>query len=427
MALTHKLPRTAILMLRGLEGCGLSQFSRMQRAYYDSVGATCDIFALQTKIGRPDTSGDLPVSFFDWAGRANIVSSLNTYDIVLVFSVPDVKEPDEVKKNYVSEILDKIRVRKVMMNHDHHSQTFKRNADFAAAIESCDLVMAHALDANPSGFITWMKKNGVSKKPIEKIDIFFHIPFVSHLINYEQTDRKKRVIHASRAVAWKRASLVLDLQPRLAAKGFVTEMIGFERSLAGYSQILNYEKTLDFYTTQNFIKPVNSWSAFSKADLNSKLMDFIDSSPQDPNKMYVLGAYDYNKGIERVSKSAFASQPRTFEHNKLSYGNTFIEYQGIEAALLSVPFYHRHFLDNVTVPGTTTPLSSTGIFLSIDDNNATYKSGGPKVINPDAFVDQLERIWSDPAEYRTYRKNSTEFMKKYFDSSRVVGMMDRIS
>lgn len=398
------------------------------QAHYKSAGATCDIFAMKTKIGRPDTSTDLDVKFFGWEDREDVVSTLNSlYDIILIFSVPDVKEPEEVRANYVTEILDKLSRRKVLMNHDHHSQTFKRNSDFAAAIESSDLVMAHSLDANPSGFITWMEKNGVSKKPIEKIDIFFHIPFIEHLINYSRDDRKKRVIHASRAVAWKRASLVLNLQKRLAAKGFITEMIGFERSLAGYSQVLNYESTLDFFTTNDFIKPVKSWSAFSKSDLNTKLMDYLDEVGQDPEKMYILGSYDYNKGLERVSQSAFASQPRTFEHNKLSYGNTFIEYQGIEAALLSVPFYHRHFLDNVTVPGTTTPLSSTGLFLSIDDNNDTGKNGGPKVLNPDEFVSTLERIWSSPSEYEKYRRNSTDFMRKYFASDRVEGMMEKIA
>lgn len=423
------LPKVAILLLRGLEGSGVTNYSRHMQAYYDSEGGTCDIFVLNAsrRIGRPDTSGDIRVNYFTWADRQSVVSSLNAnYDVILVFSVPDVKQSDEIKNNYVSEILDKISKRKVMVNHDHHAHTFKRNAGFAEAINSCDLVMAHALDKTSSGFITWMEKNKCAGKPMEKIDIFFHIPFIQHLINYDQKNRKKRVIHASRAVAWKRASLVLHMQKLLAQKGFITELIGFERSLAGFTQINNYKDSLDFFTTNQFVKPVKSWSAFSKAELNTQLMDYLDTIVQDPEKIYILGSYDYRRGLRRVAESAFASQPRTFEHNKLSYGNTFIEYQGIEAALLSVPFFHRHFLDNVTVPGTTTPLSSTGIFLSIDDDAAPLGKGGPKVLNPEKFVDQLESIWSSPTEYAKYRKNSTEFMQKYFGSDRVKPMMARI-
>jgi hypothetical protein len=220
---------------------------------------------------------------------------------------------------------------------------------------------------------------------------------------------------------------VLNLQKRLAAKGFVTELIGFERSLAGFTQILNYKDELNFFTTSNFTKPVLSWSAFSKAELNTQLMDFLDKTPQDPDQIYVLGSYDYHRGLRRVSESAFASQPRTFEHNKLSYGNTFIEYQGIEAALLSIPFYHRHFLDNVTLPGTSIPLSSTGLFLSIDDNALAMSKGGPQVINPDAFVDRLDEIWSDPAEYTRQRKTCTKFMTDYYSADNLVQpMMNRI-
>ena len=143
--------------------------------------------------------------------------------------------------------------------------------------------------------------------------------------------------------------------------------------------------------------------------------------------MYILGAYEYHAGLKRISESAFATQPRTFEHNGLCYGNTFIEYQGIEAALLSVPIYHRHFLSNVTIPGTSTLLSETDTFIGIDDDARSMAKGGPKVLKPEAFVDQLESIWQDGAKYASYRKKSTEFMMKYFSSTSIVpNLMEKI-
>lgn len=423
-----KLPKVAILLLRGLEGCGVSNYSRHMKGYYDSVGAVCDIFALQTKVGRADTSSDMQVNFFKYADRAGVVDIINRdYDVVLVFSVPDTSEPEEITKNYVEEIIRQIDRKKVMVNHDHHACTFKRNSDYKNAIESCDKVMAHSLNSTNSGFIKWMDKHGVRQMPQEKIDIFFHVPFIKDMIGYEKEGKKKRVIHASRAVAWKRGSLVLNLQPLLSEKGFITEMIGFERSLAGYTQILNYQDKLNWFTTTDFVKPIKGPSAFSNSKFNTQLMNWLDEVGQDPKYMYVLGSYDYKRGLKRISESAFATQPRTFEHNGLCYGNTFIEYQGIEAALLSVPIYHRHFLDNVTVPGTTTPLSQADIFLKIDDDARAMSKGGPQVLDPQSIVDQLDEIWKDGDKYREYRKKSTEFMLKYFSSENIVpNLMEKI-
>lgn len=421
------LPRVAILLLRGLEGCGVSNYSRHFKAYYDSQNAKCDIYALQTRIGRSDTSSDMDVKFFKYSDRADIVSALNRdYDVILIFSVPDVKEDEQITSTYVSEILDKLNPTKVMYQHDHHKNTMKRNAGFQEAIESCNKVFSHSLNNTSSGFIDWMNTRGITVKR-EKIDIFFHVPFISHLINYERDTRKKRVVHASRAVAWKRGTLILNLQPYLRDRGFITEMIGFERSIAGFTQINAYKDLLNWYTTEEFSRPVKAPSPFSNSKINTEYMDWLDEVGQDPQYMYVIGSYEYHRGLKRVAESAFASQPRTFEHNKLCYGNAFIEYQGIEAALLSVPFYHRHFLDTVTFPGTDTPLSKYDIFLSIDDDARAIAKGGPQVLNPDAFADKLEEVWSDPKLYTKYRKNSTEFMLEYYSSDKIVPkMMEKV-
>ena len=62
-----KLPRTAILLLRGVEGCGVSTYARHFKAYFDeSNKQKCDIFALNLSVGRPDTSTDLEI------GRAHV-------------------------------------------------------------------------------------------------------------------------------------------------------------------------------------------------------------------------------------------------------------------------------------------------------------------------------------------------------------------
>jgi len=418
------LPKVAILLLRGVEGCGVSAYARHFKAFYDDKNVKCDIYALDINVGRPDTSTDLEVNRFSIEEAEKLVGKVNAeYDLTLIFSVPAKNASEEITSTYVDKILCPIKSPKWMINHDHHYLSIGRNADFKNAIEACDGVLCHSLVDTKSGFIRWMNKKDIVKRT-EKLDTFFHIPLIEKYVSFDKDQRHKRVINACRAVAWKRSSLLLNLQSYLEKKDFVSEMIGFERSIAGYSQLKNYEGRLDWYTTDKFEKPIRTPSAFSNAKLNEKLFDFIDNEGQNPQKMYVFGSYDYRRGLERISRSAFATHFRSFEHNNLDYGNNH-EYQGLEAALLSVPIFHRHFLDTVTLPETCIPLSSFESFVPIDDDNNHLNLGGPNVLNPEEFVDRLDNIWSN--KYSEYRKESFSIINTYYSSDTLIPkMLERI-
>jgi hypothetical protein len=414
-----KLPRVAILMLRGVEGCGVSTYARHFKAFFDDNNSQCDIFALNLNVGRPDTSTDININIFAFSEAAELVNKINQfYDLVLVFSVPAKNAPQVVTDNYVEFIIEPISVPKWMINHDHHFLSIGRNANYEEAIEACDGLLCHSLTETKSGFIKWLKRKNITKQA-KKMDVFFHIPFIQHLVSLDRENRQKRLINAARAVAWKRGSVVLNLQGALADRGFVTEMIGFERSIAGYSQLKNYYDKLQWYTTDMFYKPVKGPSAFSSAKVNNELFDFVDREGQNPDFMYVFGSYDYKRGLERISKSAFATHPRSFEHNNLDYGNNF-EYQGLEAALLAVPIFHRHFLETVTLPDSTTSLKETGVFLSVDDDNRHLKNGGPQVLEPERFAQLLDEVWNDSSEYYRMRKNSVDLIKTYYSSEAII-------
>lgn len=407
-------------MLRGVEGCGVSTYARHFKAFFDSKNTKCDIFALNLNIGRPDTSTDIDVEIFAFSEAAEMVKRINTdYDLVLVFSVPAKNAPKVVVENYVEFLIEPISVPKWMVNHDHHFLSISRNADYINAIEACDGLLCHSLTETKSGFISWLKKKNISKE-IKKMDVFFHVPFVERLIDLDRGEkRQKRLINAARAVAWKRGSIVLNLHNALADRGFITEMIGFERSIAGYSQLKNYDGKLKWFTDNGFYKPIKGPSAFSSAGINNKLFDYLDEVGQNPDFMYVIGSYDYKRGLQRISESAFATHPRSFEHSNLDYGNNF-EYQGLEAALLSVPIFHRHFLNTVTLPNSTTTLQQTGVFLSIDDDNRHLKEGGPQVLEAEKFVSLLEETWNDVTEYYRRRRTSVDLIKTFYSSEVVV-------
>ena len=413
------------MLLRGVEGCGVSTYARHFKAYYDEFNrGKCDIFALNLSVGRPDTSTDLKINKFSFSEADELVSKINEeYDLSLIFSVPAKNAKEEVVNNYVEKILEKIKSPKWLVNHDHHYLSIGRNGDFENAIKACDGVLCHSLVETKCGFIRWMKKRDIETR-VEKLETFFHIPLVENLVTFDRTNRLKRLINASRAVAWKRSSLVLNLHKNLAKKRFITEMIGFERSIAGYSQLKNYENKLNWYVTDDFDKPVKAPSAFSNAQINERFFDFVDDEGQNPDKMYVFGSYDHKRGLRRISQSAFATHPTSFEHNGLDYGNNH-EYQGLEAALLSVPIFHRHFLETVTLPGTDVPLSTIESFISIDDDNNHLKKGGPNVLDSQDFVEMLDEVWSD--KYSLYRSESFSIINTHYSSWVLIPkMLDRL-
>ena len=105
-----KLPKTAILLLRGVEGCGVSSYARHYKAFYDDVKVKCDIFALNLSVGRPDTSKDIEINRFTFEESEELVNRVNNeHDLTLIFSVPAKNAKEEIKNNYVEKILSKIR------------------------------------------------------------------------------------------------------------------------------------------------------------------------------------------------------------------------------------------------------------------------------------------------------------------------------
>ena len=137
-----KLPRTAILLLRGVEGCGVSTYARHFKAYCDDTQqGRCDIFALNLNVGRPDTSTDLEINKFSFDEAEDLVRKVNReYDLSLVFSVPAKNAKEEIVNNYVERILEKIKSPKWLINHDHHYLSIGRNADFENAIKALSLI-----------------------------------------------------------------------------------------------------------------------------------------------------------------------------------------------------------------------------------------------------------------------------------------------
>jgi len=418
------LPSTAILMLRGLEGCGVTNYARHMQAFFHQEESTCDIFALahitKSKIGRPDTSKDIEHVRFKYEQRAEIVERLNQYDLVLLFSTPPKSAFPEVE-TYVEDILNQITKPLVFINHDHNIQSFRRNLRYKDAIEACDKMFCHSLLEKKKGFVTWAKNNEVDAT-FKKLPIFYHIPLLEDYITLTKEGRDKTALQAGRYSSWKRTTLFLNLHPYLKAKGFYTIGIGLERS-PGYvewSEKLT-ASGLEFWVgTLPDGTPFNRVSAGAQSHRNTKLLDWLWEGNKEVDKIYSVGPYEYYAGMRETQRSAFAFHCRSFETSDLDYGNN-PEFQTLECMLLSVPVAHRHFLQTVTLPGEDTTLAKTGVFLTIsDDGGPANKQVGHKCINGSELVEEMENIWNDDALYEKHRKAAVDLVHNYYSTDKII-------
>lgn len=414
------LPKIAVLMLRGVEGCGVTTYVRQLKAYYDDQPrAVCDVYSPQTKIGRGGTSPDLTVNFFNQDDLAGLVDKLNSdYDAAFIQSVPALTPTS--KKNwlrdlYITQIMDKLKIKKILLNLDHHDMSLRRNAYFTEAISLSDKVVCYSLKDTPRGFIRYMKKAGLNPE-IVQLHNFMHIPRITHLINTERPAVKK-IIHAARAPYWKRASLLLNMGLRLGERGYVCEIMGFERSRPAAHQLEVY-KDLPFHTLPEQSSPAMSMKPAALTEIFKSLPPEL----QDSSEFYIWGPYEHDPGLERIAQCGFAMHPRTFEHNSLDYGQAH-EFQGLEAGLLSVPIFHRHFLETVGLPtDPATKLNNFDFLLEIDDDNRRWEAttGGPQVTNFEKLLDKMERVWY--TKYSETRTQLIEFFTQHYSSDVIVPM-----
>jgi hypothetical protein len=141
----------------------------------------------------------------------------------------------------------------------------------------------------------------------------------------------------------------------------------------------------------------------------------------DPDKIYCVGPYYYNTGMDILGKAAFAVHPRTFGGRiGLDHGNN-MEYQTLEACLLSAPVIHRHFGETAIIPDTDITLASTGIFPMVDDDYKDVKPISQKLTNGEEVVSQMVSIWDN--SYEETRRASVQLIRDHYSSDVMVPKM----
>jgi hypothetical protein len=382
--------KIAIILGRGVEGCGVTKNAVEFKNYYKNS----TIFAVDDKKWPRINSMEVERINFTCADNNAtdwVIEQVNqNYDLVIVFSVPSVKHSPETVDNFIR-MLRMITKPKSLVQVDHNFSSIARNAKLVEVCQNLDVLMTHSLSG---AFSQWRTKNNITT-PLITMGVGF---------NYEEHRRKfwkpidEQVDHSlkwiGRCALWKGPVEIINLHnDYLRKESFITTLEGLEASVQ--STLITHvdgatrKQTRD---VQEFIRGANRTKARQHYG-----REVPGSAP------YLYPDYKHFECMERLSCSAFGSD--LYHLKPEFYGNN-IEYCHAEVvASGTVPVFHKHFGDHIVH-------RKTG-------DKATAKFSGTIWYDPNdvkATADTIISLANDRIKRSEWRETAFEFWKEHSDA-----------
>ena len=389
--------RIAIVLGRGLEGCGVSQCARQMQL---ATGA--DIFYANDKKWPREKGMDFPTTGFsmekEWHLYAEKINK--EYDLCVVYSIPSATHPDRCQSGFLF-FLAALNIRKAFINVDHKQASISRNANLKQVCEKVDVIMTHSLD-NP--FCKTVGKLGI-KTPVVKMGLGFD--YDGHRAKYwkpieEQQSNVVRWI--GRTTGWKGPDLMIDFHEKeLMDSGFITILEGLEASI-GYTSILYRDKGLtDRRKVMNYFRPEKEHGELTKftPGLYGKEVTGVGA--------YLYNPYINTDAMHRMSKSGFGSD--LYHLAAEMYGNNIENCHAEIIACGAVPIFHRHFCDNIIHKRQGDPVSKC-------KNTGTI---GLDYSNFEQARETIVKLQADTGLRNEWREMAFEFWKEHSDAKETIG------
>ena len=138
--------KIALLMGRGVEGCGVTRYVVEQYNYMISNGHDVKVFSTKDKNWGRKKSHELVVEEIKNDELLSLKQRLIDYDVVFIHSVPSTGHSKECQKSFL-ELVKSIDCFKVFIQNDHLKASMIRNAFMWETVEECDLVYTHSLES----------------------------------------------------------------------------------------------------------------------------------------------------------------------------------------------------------------------------------------------------------------------------------------
>lgn len=385
--------KVAIVMGRGIEGCGVTKFTVEQTKYYRQNGIDHVVYSSKdkswTRKNAHDVSNVVQLKFAKREETQKMIEGCNACDYVIINSLPSVSHPEECI-NQFKRFLNEVERPIVLVQHDHSSLSIKRNAAIDESIRKASVIFGHSTNndfarlvesTTGGGGLTGFFGEDESKKILN----------FQPGMNFDDVKSKywKSITETApmyhkwigRTTSWKGYVQMFKLHNEfLRPNGFITTFEGIEKSPAylGFRQLSEFHGMID------------------------KKIDDVHLKPNEP--AYVFGPYINSEMLERMSRCGFGYQLSLLDERFIERS---IEYTHCEVACTGVvPVFRKAYGERVTHRATGNKMiddKDTGI-VWLDDND----------MQP-AF-EMIQELSSDASLRSKARDAAFEYLKSHQDS-----------
>jgi hypothetical protein len=389
--------RIAIVLGRGIEGCGVTKFTLEQERWFKAQGYEVDVFATSdkkwTRTLSHNTNGWNSLKFSNPSNVDIVYAACKRAEFVIINSLPSKGHPVKCIEGF-SELINLVhgsRIPMVLVQHDHSSMSICRNECIGLAIQKATVIFGHSKtndfatmveEITGGGGLASFFDDDNSKK------IFGFQPgldFDATRNEYWQCNPDRRDMNhhkwIGRTTSWKGYIQMFKLHNEfLRPAGCVTTFEGIERSPA----------YLGFRELSEFVGCITD--------------DIADTPLEKDQPAYVFGPYKHAEMLHRMGEVGFGYQLSLLKERFIERS---IEYTHCELACTGViPVFRKSYGERCIHRHYGVPLiecEKTGIIWLDDDD-----------MEPAFMV--MRSISGAPRLYSQAAENACEFLKLHQDS-----------
>lgn len=385
--------KVAIIMGRGIEGCGVTKFTVEQTKWLSKNGHQHVVYSSKdkswTRKNAHDVSNVVQLKLSKAEETNKMIAGCNEADVVIINSLPSLSHSDECIaqfKRALAEITKPI----VLIQHDHSSLSIKRNAAIEEAVRKAKIIFGHSRTNDFAKYVSSLTEGG-------GLAGFFEEDNSKTILNFQpgmdfdavrekywlDIDETDPIMHKwiGRTTSWKGYVQMFKFHNEfLRPNGYITTFEGIEKSPAylGFRELSEFHGMID--------------------------KDITTVNLEKDQPAYVFGPFVNDQMLGRMAKVGFGYQLSLLDERFIERS---IEYTHCEVACIGVvPVFRKSYGERCTHRKFGDKLincKDTGT-IWLDDNN----------MQP-AF-DLVNKLAKDKILRDEYREMAFEFYKQHQDS-----------
>jgi hypothetical protein len=385
--------KIAIIMGRGIEGCGVTKFTVEQTKWLSKNSHQHVVYSSKdkswTRKNAHDVSNVIQLKFAKAEEVSKMIAGCNEADVVIINSLPSLSHPEAAIEQF-KRALNEITKPVVLIQHDHSSLSIKRNAAIEEAVKRANILFGHSDTNDFAKYVSEVTGGG-------GLAGFFGDDESKTILNFQPGMDFDSV----RAKYWK------DIEH---TDPIMNKWIGRTTSWKGYVQMFKFHNEFlrpgGYITTFEGIEKSPAYLGFRELSEFHGMIDKDISgvSLKNNEPAYVFGPFINDEMLERMSRVGFGYQLSVLDTRFIQRS---IEYTHCEVACTGVvPVFRKSYGERCTHRKFGDKLincKDTGT-IWLDDND----------MQPS--FDLLNKLASDKVMRNEYREMAFEFYKQHQDS-----------